>query len=75
MDVQLSQLIKGQKAVVIKISESDTAQRLLELGLVPGTEVIVKAVAPFQSTFALQLEYFSLGIRKEDAEHILVKIK
>lgn len=75
MEIQLTKLLKGQKAVVSKILEGNTSQRLLELGLIPGTEFLIKSIAPFKSSFALQMDYFSLSIRKEDAENIFVEIQ
>lgn len=73
MEMPLSKLLKGQKATICAVLDSSSTLRLYELGIVPGVDLLIKAIAPFGSSYALQLEDFSLSIRKEDANNILVR--
>ena len=72
MEMPLSKLLKGQKATISVVLDSSSTLRLYELGVVPGVELLIKAIAPFGSSYAIQLADFSLSIRKEDAQNIIV---
>jgi len=50
-----------------------TARRLLELGLLPGTEVRVVRRAPLGDPIELRLRDYSLSIRREEAARIEVE--
>ena len=50
-----------------------TARRLLELGLLPGTEVRVIRRAPLGDPIELRLRDYSLSIRREEAALIEVE--
>ncbi len=50
--------VRGQRAVV---------RRLLEIGLVPGTEVTLRRVAPMGDPIELKLRNFALSIRRAEA--------
>ena len=47
-------------------------RRLLELGLLPGTSVTVKSVAPLGDPIELLVRGASLSIRKEEAATVTV---
>ena len=49
-------------------------RRLLELGLLPGTCVTVKSVAPLGDPIELLVRGASLSIRKEEAATVSVRI-
>lgn len=50
--------VRGPRAVV---------RRLLEIGLVPGTEVTLRRVAPLGDPIELKLRNFALSIRRAEA--------
>ena len=50
-------------------------RRLLELGLLPGTAVTVKSVAPLGDPIELLVRGASLSIRKEEAATVTVTIE
>ena len=72
--VKLDQLKAGEHGTVAGYEgEEDLHYRLKELGLVRGTAVVVKRFAPMGDPMEIVLRGYSLSIRKQDAEKILVK--
>ena len=51
-------LCRGERAVV---------RRLLEIGLVPGTQVTLRRVAPMGDPIELKVRNFALSIRRSEA--------
>ena len=69
----LAMLRTGAKAVVLRIhGEEDFAHRLMELGLVPGTEIAVIRHAPLGDPVELQVRGAHFSIRLSEAERIHV---
>lgn len=63
----------GTAAIVRGVrSPRAVARRLLELGLVPGTRVIITRVAPLGDPIVLRLRNYSLSIRRAEAAGIEV---
>ncbi len=50
-------------------------QRVMEMGLVPGTRVRIAHVAPFGGTIAVEARGAMLALRREDARGILVRVE
>lgn len=74
--VSLDQLKAGERGVVERYEgEEDLHYRLKELGLVRGTLVSVKRLAPLGDPMEIVLRGYSLSIRKQDASKILVSPK
>lgn len=72
--IRLSELKKGQKALVKHHEETDFRLTLMEMGCVPGQPVQVEMVAPMGDPIAIQIAGYYLSIRKEDAGNIWVEI-
>jgi len=69
----LSDLQVKEKAVVQGFQgESLLQERLMELGVVPGTTILLKRFAPLGDPIEIIVRGYSLSIRKEDAKQILV---
>ena len=71
--VSLAELRRGERARV----ESDesghlVAQRLLAMGLLPGTEVTVIQVAPLGDPVEVEFRGMRLSLRKADAAAVRV---
>ena len=70
----LSCLNVGESGVIAKVEgEIPLKRRILEMGAVPGTEVVVERVAPFGDPIDIKLKGYHLSLRKEEAEKILVE--
>ena len=71
--VSLKSLSDGESGIVERIELTGaTKRRLIEMGLTPGTRVGVLKRAPLGDPIEILLRGFSLTIRGEDAEKILV---
>lgn len=65
----------GQSARVLSVGgERAFRRRLMELGLLPGTEVRVLRVAPLGDPIEVLARGCHLSIRKEDAGHVPVEL-
>jgi len=72
----LSDLIVGQTAKVLKLNESNKVIRrhLLDMGIVKGTEVTIKKIAPMGDPIDISLRDYELCICKEDLKKIEVEV-
>lgn len=69
----LADVAVGETAVVRGVSGSRAvARRLLEMGLVPGTSVTVRRVAPLGDPLELRVRHYALSIRRAEAAGIEV---
>ena len=71
----LRELKPGEKGKIVGISGKGSAhQRLLDMGLVPGTEVEVERVAPLGDPIEVKIKGYHLSLRKEEATNKRVEI-
>ena len=71
--VSLKSLSDGESGIVERIELTGaTKRRLIEMGITPGTRVGVLKRAPLGDPIEILLRGFSLTIRGDDAEKILV---
>ena len=72
--MRLSQLNVGEKCVVSSLKNTGTIRRrLLDMGLVPGTEIEYLFTSPFGDPVAYQIRNAIVAIRKSDAKDIFVE--
>lgn len=72
--VTLSELKVGATAIVRRVGNArSVALRLLELGLLPGTEVEVLRRAPLGDPIEIRLRDYSLSLRIEEAKWVDVE--
>ena len=70
----LDRIVPGSRAVVHDIKAEDSFTRsLLELGLVPGTEIEVVRRAPLGDPIELVVRGSHFSIRRQEARRILVE--
>jgi Fe2+ transport system protein FeoA len=65
--------VRGRARITAVAGAPGLAQRLLEMGLVPGTEVEVVRVAPLGDPMELRLWGYLLSLRKGDARGVEVE--
>lgn len=66
-------LLLGEKATIKEVNgDEKLAKRLSALGLIQGTEIELKRVAPLGDPILVNLRGFDLAIRKKDAKNILL---
>ena len=74
MPVSLRGLQVHQKARITTINASgEMSRRLRDMGLIPGTQVEVVGRAPLKDPVALRLRDFTLTLRNNEADYIMVE--
>ena len=58
---------------VLKIGDTDLKERLMTMGLIPGTKITVLRSAPLGDPIAIGIRSYNLALRRQDAEHIEVQ--
>ena len=72
----LDKLPIGKPAIILTVGgEGDLRCHLLDMGLIPHTEVTVRKVAPLGDQMELHLRGYTMTLRKEDAARIEVRPK
>lgn len=72
---QLDQLKPGDKGKVVKVSGSGAVhRRILDMGVVPGSEIEVERVAPLGDPVEFKLLGYHLSLRKEESQNIHVEV-
>ena len=71
----LSELKRGEKGRIVKISGTGGIhRRLLDMGLVPGSEIEMERVAPLGDPIEVKVKGYNLSLRKEEASSIQVEV-
>ena len=64
----------GQAGVIGTVGgEGALRLRFLDMGLIPGTKVLLQKVAPMGDPIQIQVRGYELTIRREDARKITLK--
>jgi len=75
LTVSLRQIKPGQSGTVVKISTSGPlGRRLRDMGLIPGTSLLVIGRAPLKDPVEVKLKGYNLTLRNNEADHIIVKV-
>ncbi len=70
----LDKLPLGKAAVITKVGgEGALRCRLLDMGIIPKTKVMIRKVAPMGDPIELQIRGYELTIRIDDAKKIEVE--
>ena len=69
----LSQLKEGQRATVVRVGGGSLLRRrILEMGVVRGTEILVEKYAPLRDPLELVVKGTHISLRVEEAAQIEV---
>ncbi|WP_125153151.1 FeoA family protein [Clostridium rectalis] len=72
--IQLDQLKIGDKAKVVSIApESRVRRRLMDMGIVRGTDVFMEGKAPMGDPIEIGVRGYVLTLRKNEAKDVLVE--
>ena len=70
----LRDLREGDRAVIRAIGgEGAFKRRLLEMGFMPGTVVLIKKYAPLRDPIELVIKGYHVSLRREEAQQVLVR--
>ena len=72
MHLTLKDTQPGMIVRIDSVGESDLKQRLMTMGLIPGTRVEILNSAPLGDPIALRLRSYNLAMRRDDAAQIEV---
>lgn len=73
MHLTLAHLKRGEKAIITDVSSVHIPLKLLEMGCLPGNDVMLVQLAPFADPMYLNINGSYVAIRKETAMHILIE--
>ena len=70
----LKQAKAGERVTVIKVAgEGALRQRILDMGLTKGAQVIIRKVAPLGDPLEITVRGYELSLRKREAACIVVE--
>lgn len=74
MEKKLSELKPKESGKVKRINGQSTLnKRLLDMGIIKGTDVVVVKIAPLGDPIDIRVKGYHLSLRKEEAAQILVE--
>jgi Fe2+ transport system protein FeoA len=72
----LHELKPGEEGKIVKVVGGGAIhRRLLDMGLVSGSDVEVERVAPLGDPIEIKIKGYHLSLRKEEASNIQVEVK
>ncbi len=71
---KLSELNKGDRGKVVNIGSGSVRQRLMDMGLIAGSEVELQRIAPLGDPIEIKVKGYNLSLRKEEAANIMVEV-
>lgn len=73
--IKINQMHVGGQGLIVKIhpGEKSYRQRLMAMGLLPGTQFVVSRVAPLGDPIELNVRGYNLILRKDEATILEVK--
>jgi ferrous iron transport protein A len=70
----LAKLPVGSKGLVASIAgDDDVSIRLMEMGIIPGTEILVVGLAPLGDPIEIELRNYRLSLRHAEAARIVIE--
>ncbi len=74
--ILLRNMHKNQSGIIAQVKVGgELGQRVREMGLVPGTKIIVQGRAPLYDPVALRIMGGTLTLRNNEADHIVVEVE
>jgi len=73
MQKRLSEVKVGKRAVIKSFENDDIFLKLMEMGCIPGEEILVEQVAPLGDPISITVSGYQLSLRLNEAENILVE--
>lgn len=73
--ISLRNMKSGEKATILKVrGQGEMNRRLRDMGLVPGTEIIVNGRAPLYDPVNIRVRGNNLTLRNSEADYIEVEV-
>ncbi len=75
MEKNLNEMSVLEKGIVKKIAgDGKIKRRLYDMGITPGTSIVVKKLAPLGDPIEITIRGYELTIRKSEAENIVMEV-
>ncbi len=75
MEKYLNTFIVGEQGQVKKIeAEGKIKRRLFDMGVTPGTEIVLKKLAPLGDPIEVTIRGYELTLRKDEANKVLMEV-
>jgi Fe2+ transport system protein FeoA len=71
--MRLSKLKAGERGQIKGFESSELELKLMEMGCIPGELVVVEQVAPLGDPISIRIAGYSLSLRKNEADQILLE--
>jgi len=71
--MRLSEMKSGDRGRIMSFESSDLALKLMEMGCIPGEEVVVEQIAPLGDPISIRIAGYSLSLRINEANQIIVE--
>ena len=76
MRITLRQMKKDQRGTIVAVKVGgELGRRIREMGLVPGTEIVIQGRAPLYDPVALRVMGSTISLRNNEADHIEVEVE
>lgn len=69
---KLSDMEPGQKGIIHSFENDEIFLKLMEMGCVPGEEILVEMLAPLGDPISVKVAGYQLSLRLEEAENIFI---
>ena len=74
--IKMREMNNNQRGIIKKVSaRGDMGRRIREMGLVPDVQIRVQGRAPLKDPVAIKLRDFTLTLRNQEADNILVEVE
>lgn len=65
----------GSRVIVQKLTgQGEVKRRLMDMGIIPGTEIHVQKVAPLGDPVEIKFKGYNLSLRREEADTVVVEM-
>lgn len=71
--MKLSELKSGDRGVILSFENTELEIKLMEMGCIPGEEVVVEQIAPLGDPISIRIAGYALSLRKNEANQINVE--
>lgn len=72
--ILLTQLAQNTKATIMQIDDEDLQVQLMEMGFIPGDDMLLEITAPLGDPISIIVAGNNLSIRKSEAEKVWVSV-
>lgn len=71
--MKLSELKTGERGVILAFQSPELQIKLMEMGCIPGEEVVMEQKAPLGDPISIRVAGYALSLRLNEASQIIVE--